>query len=371
MAYPEDIDTFREIENLPGLTYDPDDKRTLFMEDLQAVRDSIIAIETALGTDPAQAYITVRAWLESLAAELSNKVGKTGNETVGGIKTFSSPIIIPNGSAANPGIRTTTEDGVGLFRAAANILGLAAGGSEAMRLSSGAVTIASSRTLTSTSFTNARSFRLGSDYVRDGFEGNTHLYEAVAGTGISTTAYIYGGIVNGYYPRSVVLSPNTADEEYCVITSAPVLDATKTSEAGFDVYSVTLRRGKPIGGGVAKAHAADDIFLFTDNSTRMDGFVLPTDGPAIITFLQSYTADTADPIRIYTSPRGNWSGWSAPLAGALQGFSCEANGKNIQLLEPINQTVLAEVTADARVTVAAQYNAAGFDFFPFLNSKGL
>lgn len=51
MAYPEDIDTFREIENLPGLVFDPDDKRTLFMEDLQAVRDSVVAIENFIGVE--------------------------------------------------------------------------------------------------------------------------------------------------------------------------------------------------------------------------------------------------------------------------------------------------------------------------------
>lgn len=66
MAYPDTIDTFREIENLPGLTYDPNDKRTFFTEDLQVLRDALIAIETAIGTDPTPNFENIKAALDWL-----------------------------------------------------------------------------------------------------------------------------------------------------------------------------------------------------------------------------------------------------------------------------------------------------------------
>lgn len=44
-TYPGAVDTFRAIENLPGLTYNPDDKKTLFAEDLLALQSAVIAIE--------------------------------------------------------------------------------------------------------------------------------------------------------------------------------------------------------------------------------------------------------------------------------------------------------------------------------------
>lgn len=68
--YPGAIDEFREIENLPGLAYDAEDKRTFFAEDLNAVDSAVIAIEETLGTNPQGTYPTV--------AERLNDAG-TGN----------------------------------------------------------------------------------------------------------------------------------------------------------------------------------------------------------------------------------------------------------------------------------------------------
>lgn len=72
MAYPDDIDTFREIENLPGLAYDPNDKKTFFVEDLQAVRNSIVNIEETLGLDPQGDYDTVKLRLDELEQNVIN-----------------------------------------------------------------------------------------------------------------------------------------------------------------------------------------------------------------------------------------------------------------------------------------------------------
>lgn len=45
MSYPADIDEYRDKENLAGISYHPDDKRTLFVEDIKALEDSIIKLE--------------------------------------------------------------------------------------------------------------------------------------------------------------------------------------------------------------------------------------------------------------------------------------------------------------------------------------
>lgn len=78
MAYPDDIDTFRDIENIPGLTYDPADKRTLFVEDLEAVRSSVVAIETILGLLPSGAFDTVVLRLDDVDTAIAGKQAALG-----------------------------------------------------------------------------------------------------------------------------------------------------------------------------------------------------------------------------------------------------------------------------------------------------
>lgn len=78
MAYPDDIDTYRAIANLPGLVYDAADTKTFFTEDLQAVRNSSIAIETELGINPSGIYTTVKNWLIALTDGLAGKQDSLG-----------------------------------------------------------------------------------------------------------------------------------------------------------------------------------------------------------------------------------------------------------------------------------------------------
>lgn len=49
MAYPDDIYVQRELENLPGLEYDPLNKKTLFAEDILGLGREIEQIEDTLG----------------------------------------------------------------------------------------------------------------------------------------------------------------------------------------------------------------------------------------------------------------------------------------------------------------------------------
>lgn len=65
MAYPDDIDSYRDKENLPGLVFDADDKKTFFVEDIQAVENSVIAIETALGVGLENVNAIAYSYLQS------------------------------------------------------------------------------------------------------------------------------------------------------------------------------------------------------------------------------------------------------------------------------------------------------------------
>ena len=58
-SYPNDIYSHREMENLPGTTYDPSAKKTLFAEDIGSLSSELAAIETTLGINPQGTYETV------------------------------------------------------------------------------------------------------------------------------------------------------------------------------------------------------------------------------------------------------------------------------------------------------------------------
>ncbi len=64
--YPNEIYEQRELENLPGLSYDPDNKKTLFAEDILQHGEQIIAIEETLGENPQGDYDTVVERLDNM-----------------------------------------------------------------------------------------------------------------------------------------------------------------------------------------------------------------------------------------------------------------------------------------------------------------
>jgi hypothetical protein len=66
--FPDAIYTPRETENLPGISYDPANKRNMYSEDFQNLGAEINAIETILGTNPQGDFDTVKEWLESLGS---------------------------------------------------------------------------------------------------------------------------------------------------------------------------------------------------------------------------------------------------------------------------------------------------------------
>ncbi|EKE18784.1 MAG: hypothetical protein ACD_9C00239G0004 [uncultured bacterium] len=89
--FPSAITTPRIISNRPGVTFDPDDTKTFFAEDLNMVNDEIVAIETELGTDPAGAYATVKAWLTALTSSLSTKISTAKTVLIGSTLAVAIP----------------------------------------------------------------------------------------------------------------------------------------------------------------------------------------------------------------------------------------------------------------------------------------
>lgn len=74
MAFPNDIYEQRALENLPGLTYDRDNTKTLFAEDILEHGAEIRAIEQVLGRDVAGDYDTVDDRLIGIEESLSGIV---------------------------------------------------------------------------------------------------------------------------------------------------------------------------------------------------------------------------------------------------------------------------------------------------------
>ena len=69
-GFPSAIKTYRAKLNLPGVTFETTDKRTLFVEDVTALETEITAIETELGTNPKGAKTSVKARLDDVDAAI-------------------------------------------------------------------------------------------------------------------------------------------------------------------------------------------------------------------------------------------------------------------------------------------------------------
>lgn len=70
-SYPSSIFEPRTVENLEGIEYNPDDKKTLFAEDYNKSNDEILAIEQTLGTEVNGAFETLAARINDLEAVVS------------------------------------------------------------------------------------------------------------------------------------------------------------------------------------------------------------------------------------------------------------------------------------------------------------
>lgn len=66
--FPSNIYEPREIENVPGQTYDPSKKTRLYADDLNASNAEIVAIENVLGLEPQGDFDTVAERLDSIVS---------------------------------------------------------------------------------------------------------------------------------------------------------------------------------------------------------------------------------------------------------------------------------------------------------------
>lgn len=73
--YPDAIFALRAIENLPGITYDANNTKAFYAEDLENVAGEVTAIETALGTDLSEIQDMIDASINARRA-LDYPVGK-------------------------------------------------------------------------------------------------------------------------------------------------------------------------------------------------------------------------------------------------------------------------------------------------------
>lgn len=73
--YPDAIFALRAIENLPGITYDANNTKAFYAEDLENVAGEVTAIETALGTDLSEVQDMIDASINARRA-LDYPVGK-------------------------------------------------------------------------------------------------------------------------------------------------------------------------------------------------------------------------------------------------------------------------------------------------------
>lgn len=71
--YPDSIDSFRTVQNLPEVDYDEDDLKTLFAEDINSLNSAVVAIQTTLGENPEGGTTDVVNRLDFIEADVGSK----------------------------------------------------------------------------------------------------------------------------------------------------------------------------------------------------------------------------------------------------------------------------------------------------------
>jgi fibronectin-binding autotransporter adhesin len=86
---------------------------------------------------------TITGNISGNADTVTNGVYTTGNQTIGGVKTFTSGIIAPNGTVTAPGYRFTTESNLGIYRSGTDTIGFTSAGVNQMTINNSQVDIIS------------------------------------------------------------------------------------------------------------------------------------------------------------------------------------------------------------------------------------
>jgi hypothetical protein len=71
-SFPNEIYEPRPKENRAGVTYDPNKKTVIYVEDIKALDDEVKAIETELGTNPRGTFDSVKAFLQYLLSKVKD-----------------------------------------------------------------------------------------------------------------------------------------------------------------------------------------------------------------------------------------------------------------------------------------------------------
>ena len=79
---------------------------------------------------------TISSSITGNAGTVTNGVYTTGDQTIAGTKTFSSPVTLSAGTAAAPALTTSGDTNTGIFFPAADTIAFAEGGVESMRIDS-------------------------------------------------------------------------------------------------------------------------------------------------------------------------------------------------------------------------------------------
>lgn len=73
-TFPEEIDTFREVEDYPGVVLDPARTDTIYAQDTIDLQEATVAIEETIGVEPTGEYTTMADRLAAMEAQLEGLV---------------------------------------------------------------------------------------------------------------------------------------------------------------------------------------------------------------------------------------------------------------------------------------------------------
>lgn len=107
-AYPDALPELREVENDPGVAYDPLQKNVVFAEDTNNIAAEILAIATELGTLPKGTFADVKARLADMTTKTAT--AQTTANTKAKKKNDALRIIYKNGLSSDWAQATTVQN---------------------------------------------------------------------------------------------------------------------------------------------------------------------------------------------------------------------------------------------------------------------
>lgn len=104
MSYPNTIDSFREVQDYPGVVVEPQYPDTIYAQDTIDLQEAIVAIETELGTEPSGASASVKARLDAMSTLIGTLVSDLNmlNDTVAALMLPIGSLYYNADSSTNP-----------------------------------------------------------------------------------------------------------------------------------------------------------------------------------------------------------------------------------------------------------------------------